>query len=94
MTRAVAYLALGFIAAKQGKVIDYLLDWENRRVAKEVNDAVVGKWIYEDQLIRRRKIGHWRQIHRKLATAMRPALPSAKNPSHHYVLRSYITAES
>jgi RHS repeat-associated protein len=33
-----------------GRAIDYLIDSENRRVAKKVNGAVVRKWIYQDQL--------------------------------------------
>jgi RHS repeat-associated protein len=33
-----------------GRAIDYVIDSENRRVAKKVNGAVVRKWIYEDQL--------------------------------------------
>jgi hypothetical protein len=33
-----------------GESIDYVIDSENRRVAKKVNGAVVRKWIYKDQL--------------------------------------------
>jgi RHS repeat-associated protein len=33
-----------------GRTLDYIIDSENRRVAKKINGAVVRKWIYEDQL--------------------------------------------
>jgi RHS repeat-associated protein len=41
---------LRHVGLPDGRSIDYVIDSENRRVAKKVNGAVVRKWIYEDQL--------------------------------------------
>ena len=41
---------LRHVGLPDGRSIDYLVDSEDRRVAKKVNGAVVRKWIYEDQL--------------------------------------------
>jgi YD repeat-containing protein len=41
---------LRHVGLPDGRVIDYIIDSENRRVAKKINGAVVRKWIYEDQL--------------------------------------------
>ncbi len=50
---AFAYDAQGnlrHVDLPDGRAIDYVIDSENRRVAKKVNGAVVRKWIYEDDL--------------------------------------------
>gem|GEM_PF-2711219 len=41
---------LRHVGLPDGRAIDYVIDSENRRVAKKINGAVVRKWIYEDQL--------------------------------------------
>jgi len=41
---------LRHVSLPDGRAIDYVVDSQNRRVAKKVNGAVVKKWIYEDQL--------------------------------------------
>jgi RHS repeat-associated protein len=41
---------LRHVGLPDGRSIDYVIDSENRRVAKKINGAVVRKWIYEDQL--------------------------------------------
>jgi RHS repeat-associated protein len=41
---------LRHVGLPDGRAIDYVIDSENRRVAKKVNGSVVRKWIYEDQL--------------------------------------------
>jgi RHS repeat-associated protein len=41
---------LRHVGLPDGRAIDYVVDAENRRVAKKINGAVVRKWIYEDQL--------------------------------------------
>jgi YD repeat-containing protein len=42
---------LRHVGLPDGRAIDYLVDSENRRVAKKVNGAVVRKWFYGDLLI-------------------------------------------
>jgi len=41
---------LRHVGLPDGRLIDYVIDSENRRVAKKINGVVVRKWIYEDQL--------------------------------------------
>jgi RHS repeat-associated protein len=41
---------LRHVGLPDGRSIDYVIDSENRRVAKKVNGAAVRKWIYEDGL--------------------------------------------
>jgi RHS repeat-associated protein len=41
---------LRHVGLPDGRSIDYLVDSENRRVAKKINGAIVKKWIYKDQL--------------------------------------------
>jgi RHS repeat-associated protein len=41
---------LRHVGLPDGRSIDYVIDSENRRVAKKVNGAVVRKWIYKDDL--------------------------------------------
>jgi RHS repeat-associated protein len=41
---------LRHVGLPDGRAIDYLVDAQNRRVAKKINGTVVRKWIYEDQL--------------------------------------------
>jgi RHS repeat-associated protein len=41
---------LRHVGLPDGRSIDYVIDSENRRVAKKINGAVVRKWIYEDDL--------------------------------------------
>jgi RHS repeat-associated protein len=41
---------LRHVGLPDGRAIDYVIDSENRRVAKKINGAVVRKWIYGDQL--------------------------------------------
>ena len=47
------YDALGNLRSatlSDGRVIEYLIDAQNRRVGKKVNGAVVRRWLYSDQL--------------------------------------------
>jgi RHS repeat-associated protein len=41
---------LRHVGLPDGRSIDYVIDSENRRVAKKINGAVVRKWIYKDGL--------------------------------------------
>jgi RHS repeat-associated protein len=41
---------LRHVGLPDGRSIDYVIDSENRRVAKKINGAVVRKWIYEGRL--------------------------------------------
>ena len=41
---------LRHVGLPDGRAIDYVVDAENRRVAKKLNGTVVKKWIYRDQL--------------------------------------------
>jgi len=41
---------LRHVGLPDGRSIDYVIDSENRRVAKKINGAVVKKWIYKDDL--------------------------------------------
>jgi RHS repeat-associated protein len=41
---------LRHVGLPDGRTVDYVVDSENRRVAKKVNGVVVRKWIYKDQL--------------------------------------------
>ena len=41
---------LRHVSLPDGRSIDYVIDSENRRVAKKVNGVVVKKWLYKDQL--------------------------------------------
>ncbi len=41
---------LRHVGLPDGRSIDYLIDAQNRRVAKKVNGAVVKKWIHKNQL--------------------------------------------
>lgn len=38
------------IILPDGTIIDYIIDGQNRRVAKKVNGVITKKWIYQDQL--------------------------------------------
>jgi RHS repeat-associated protein len=41
---------LRHVGLPDGRSIDYVIDSENRRVAKKINGAVVRKWIFENEL--------------------------------------------
>jgi RHS repeat-associated protein len=41
---------LRHVGLPDGRSIDYVIDSENRRVAKKINGVVVRKWIYRDRL--------------------------------------------
>jgi RHS repeat-associated protein len=41
---------LRHVGLPDGRAVDYVIDSENRRVAKKVNGSVVRKWVYSDQL--------------------------------------------
>jgi RHS repeat-associated protein len=41
---------LRHVGLPDGRSIDYVIDAENRRVAKKINGVVVKKWLYKDQL--------------------------------------------
>jgi RHS repeat-associated protein len=41
---------LRHVGLPDGRGVDYLVDSENRRVAKKVNGVLVRKWLYKDQL--------------------------------------------
>lgn len=50
---AFTYDALGnlrHVALADGRVIDYVIDGQNRRIAKKVNATLLRQWIYSDQL--------------------------------------------
>jgi RHS repeat-associated protein len=38
------------VVLPDGKMIEYVIDGQNRRIGKKVNGALVKSWIYEDQL--------------------------------------------
>jgi RHS repeat-associated protein len=41
---------LRHVGLPDGRSIDYMVDSENRRIAKKINGSVVRKWIYENRL--------------------------------------------
>ena len=41
---------LRHVGLPDGRAIDYLVDSQNRRVAKKVNGAIVRRWLYKNQL--------------------------------------------
>jgi RHS repeat-associated protein len=41
---------LRHVGLSDGRAVDYLVDSENRRVAKKVNGSVVRRWLYRDSL--------------------------------------------
>ncbi|HEY5957889.1 MAG TPA: RHS repeat-associated core domain-containing protein [Polyangiaceae bacterium] len=52
-TTTYTYDAMGSLIAVQlpdGRLIEYVTDGQNRRIAKRVNGAVIRQWLYRDQL--------------------------------------------